>query len=64
VLSDIAEIEYKVTSYYDPKLESGIRWNDPSFGINWKITNPILSDRDKIMPFLEDFLKKYKNPFG
>ena len=28
VLSEFAEIEYKVTSYYDPKLESGIRWND------------------------------------
>ena len=64
VLSDFAEIEYKVTSYYDTKLESGIRWNDPSIGINWKITNPILSDRDKIMPFLDDFLKKNNNPFG
>jgi dTDP-4-dehydrorhamnose 3,5-epimerase len=63
VLSDFAEIEYKVTSYYDPKLESGICWDDPSIGINWKITNPILSDRDKIMPLLDDFLKEYKNPF-
>ncbi len=63
VLSDFAEIEYKVTSYYDPKLESGIRWNDPNIGINWKIKNPILSDRDKIMPLLKDFFKKNNDPF-
>ena len=64
VLSDIAEVEYKVSSYYDTKLESGIRWNDPSIGIDWKVKNPILSERDKNTPLLEDFLKEYKNPFG
>jgi len=64
VLSDFAEVEYKVTSYYDPKLERGIRWNDPSIGVDWKVEKPILSERDKKTPFLDEFLKKNKNPFG
>ena len=35
VLSDVAELCYKVTDYYHPNDESGIAWNDPEIGINW-----------------------------
>jgi dTDP-4-dehydrorhamnose 3,5-epimerase len=50
------EVVYKVTDYYSPKHERGIRWNDPSLAINWGVdeTAAILSDRDKIHPVLKD----------
>lgn len=35
VLSDIAEICYKVTDYYHPEEESGLAWNDPELGVSW-----------------------------
>jgi dTDP-4-dehydrorhamnose 3,5-epimerase len=47
VLSEIAEIEYKCTDYYDPEDELRIIWNDPSIGINWPASKPILSDKDR-----------------
>lgn len=37
VLSDIAEFCYKVTDFYRPGDESGIAWNDPKIGIDWKV---------------------------
>ncbi len=47
VLSDWAEIQYKCTGIYNPKAESGIRWDDPQIGIQWPISDPILSDKDR-----------------
>lgn len=48
VLSDTAEIQYKVTGIYDSRHESGILWNDPEVGIKWPtVADPILSDKDK-----------------
>lgn len=52
VLSDVADFEYKCTDYYDPSDESGVIWNDPEIGIDWKIANPKLSDKDKLLPSL------------
>lgn len=46
VLSDWAEIQYKCTGIYNSQHEGGIAWNDPELGINWKIDNPTLSERD------------------
>jgi len=54
VLSETAEIEYKCTDFYDPSDEIGIRWNDPQLGIDWPITDPILSDKDKALPLLSE----------
>lgn len=47
VLSDIAEIEYKCTDFYDPAGEIHLLWNDPALGIQWPIQNPILSPKDR-----------------
>ena len=47
VLSDYAEIQYLCTGTYNPKGESGILWNDPAIGIDWPVTDPILSDKDR-----------------
>ena len=47
VLSDTADFEYKCTEYYFPEDEFCLLWNDPDVGIDWPISNPILSDKDK-----------------
>jgi dTDP-4-dehydrorhamnose 3,5-epimerase len=52
VLSEQADFLYKVSSYYDPPAERGLAWNDPSIGIAWPITEPILSERDQHHPQL------------
>jgi dTDP-4-dehydrorhamnose 3,5-epimerase len=46
VTSDFSEIQYKCTGIYNGKAESGILWNDPAVGIEWPVSNPILSDKD------------------
>jgi len=53
-LSDIAEITYKCTNEYDPKLDGGIIWNDPEIGITWGIENPIISEKDSKLPYLKE----------
>ena len=62
-LSDYAEVQYKVSDYYNPDIEREVYWNDPTIGIDWKVKESILSNRDKNAPLLDDFLKKYPKPF-
>jgi dTDP-4-dehydrorhamnose 3,5-epimerase len=50
VLSAEAEIVYMTSEEYDPDLEAGILWNDPDLRINWPVSNPRLSDRDRRWP--------------
>lgn len=52
VLSDVAEILYKCSEFYDHKDDRGFLWNEPAFGVEWPVTNPILSQKDTIqIPF-------------
>jgi len=47
-LTDNTGIHYMVSEYYTPSHESGIRWNDPAFGIEWPITEDlIISPKDE-----------------
>jgi dTDP-4-dehydrorhamnose 3,5-epimerase len=50
VTSDVADIEYKCSDVYDPGSERGLMWNDPEIGIQWPVTDPILSPRDRAHP--------------
>jgi len=52
VTSEVAEVEYKCTDFYDPPSERGLIWNDPEVSIDWPITDPILSARDQRHPGL------------
>lgn len=54
VLSNIADFEYKCTNYYDPSSEGCLIWNDPKVNINWPISDPILSEKDKLGKTLEE----------
>jgi len=47
------DLIYWVTGYYDASDEFGVAWDDPTLEAPWKISDPILSDRDKANPKLE-----------
>jgi len=51
-LSDTVRLLYKCTCEYDPAAEAGIRWNDPDLAIAWPVSDPILSDKDQQLPFI------------
>ncbi len=57
VLSDSAEIQYLCTGIYNPKGESGILWNDPEIGIEWPVSDPVLSEKDKNAQTLAQWLE-------
>ncbi len=56
VLSDTADVLYKTTEYYSPQHDRGIRWDDPSIGIDWPDVgiDPMLSQKDAEAPFLPE----------
>jgi dTDP-4-dehydrorhamnose 3,5-epimerase len=54
VLSEIADVDYQLSSYYDPATEAGIAWDDPDVGVEWPVREPLLSDRDKEAPTLAE----------
>jgi dTDP-4-dehydrorhamnose 3,5-epimerase len=54
VLSDVADVAYKLSSLYDGSTESGIAWDDPDIAIDWPISEPRLSDRDRSAPALSE----------
>jgi dTDP-4-dehydrorhamnose 3,5-epimerase len=49
-LSAVADFAYKCTDVYVPDDDRGVLWSDPSIGIDWPITDPLLSDKDRRMP--------------
>ena len=54
VLSDEADVIYKVTVGYKPALDKGIFWDDPTIGIQWPLSDPIISPKDAHLPLLKD----------
>ena len=53
-LTDDCEIQYKVDEFFSQKHDRSIKHNDPIFGIDWKVDNPILSAKDLNAPKLSD----------
>jgi dTDP-4-dehydrorhamnose 3,5-epimerase len=49
---------YKCTNFYNKAAEAGIVWNDPSLAIQWPAQAPIVSEKDKLLPTLEELLRK------
>lgn len=56
VLSDVADVTYKVSTYYDPSAESGFAFDDPAVGIEWPddIGELLVSARDREAPSLAE----------
>jgi dTDP-4-dehydrorhamnose 3,5-epimerase len=54
VLSDTADFFYKCDNIYSPKNEVSVRWNDPALGINWGLSDPLLSNKDATAPLLAE----------
>ncbi len=54
VLSEVADVTYKLTSVYNPETEAGIAWDDPEIGVEWPLADPLLSERDKSAPPLSE----------
>ncbi len=54
VLSELADVTYKVSSYYDPAAEQGFRYDDPDVGVDWPLPAQrlIASARDRDAPTL------------
>ena len=53
VTSELADVVYKVSTYYDPDAESGFRFDDPEVGIEWPANIDLqVSDRDRNAPLL------------
>lgn len=55
VTSEIADFQYKCTTFYAPNDEGGIRWDDPDIGIDWPLGDsvPLVSEKDQKLPRLE-----------
>lgn len=45
-LADASEVFYQMAAMYRPEAAAGVRWNDPAFGIEWPLADPILSAKD------------------
>lgn len=55
VLENNTIFSYKCSGLYNKESEDGIVWNDTDLGINWKIKNPVLSEKDRIAKKFKDF---------
>jgi len=58
VLSDVAEVVYKVDNVYAPDYDGGVIWNDPDIGIDWPIEEPVISKKDQKLPTLRELVEK------
>ncbi len=54
VLSDVADVVYRCSSYYDGALERGFAWDDPDVGIAWPAEPTAVSERDRSAPRLAE----------
>ena len=61
VTSSESIVVYKCTDIYDPNDQFGIIWNDETIGVDWTYDSPILSEKDLMLPALNDqqFLPEY-----
>jgi len=53
-LEDQTLFTYKCSNYYDKASEGGLLWNDPSIKIEWNFEKPLVSEKDQVLPGLQD----------
>jgi dTDP-4-dehydrorhamnose 3,5-epimerase len=54
VLSETADVVYKCTELYDAAADTSLRWDDPAIGIDWPVSEPLLSPKDAAAPLLQE----------
>ena len=59
VLED-AVFVYKCSNYYHKDSEGGVLWSDPALGIDWQVAEPIVSEKDQILPSLSEFVEAFQ----
>ena len=59
ILDDNTVFFYKCTNVYNKMSEGSIRWNDPDLGIDWGVSQPLLSDKDREAPLFKDFVSPF-----
>ena len=64
VISETALVCYKCSDLYDSKSEGGILWCDSGIGIQWPVSDPLLSDKDGASPLLKNVPKKRLPVYG
>jgi len=59
-LEDETIFFYKCTNLFNKASEGSIRWNDPDLNVNWGLSNPIISEKDKIAPFFNELKSQFE----
>ena len=55
MISEVADVVYQQSGYYDPELERTIAFDDPDIGIEWPpLGSFTISDRDRTAPALRE----------
>lgn len=58
-LKDDTIFSYKCSNYYDQGSEDGIIWNDSNLKIDWKIKNPLVSEKDQLAQNFTSFVSPF-----
>lgn len=53
-LVDKSEVFYLMSEFYYPESARGLRWDDPTLGVNWPIASQIISDKDLTYPLIDN----------
>lgn len=64
VFSETALFFYKCTDLYNPEAEVSVRWNDPRIGIDWPVSEPSLSEKDRNAALLDEIPQHRLPPYG
>lgn len=64
VVSDAADVCYRIDAYYEPALDAAVAWDDPELAVPWPLPDPVLSARDRDAPSLREVRPQLASWFG
>lgn len=53
-LTDDVEVQYKVDEVYSREHDRSVRFDDPDIGVEWGVSDPVVSEKDRNAPLLKD----------
>jgi dTDP-4-dehydrorhamnose 3,5-epimerase len=59
-LTEDCEVQYKCSDFYSPDHDRGVSWDDPTIGVDWGTSNPVLSDKDRAAPPLAEIGEPFR----